>query len=57
MIELSERIGISIVDVDAVVARGGADRLKFDPTHLTAEGNRLVAEEVVRILEDLGCFD
>jgi hypothetical protein len=54
--ELSEQTGISIVDVDAIVARAGADRLKVDYWHLTAEGCRLVAEEVVRILEDLGCL-
>lgn len=54
--ELSAETGISIVDVDAVVARGGADRLKLDAIALTAEGCRLVCEEVVRILEDLGCF-
>jgi hypothetical protein len=57
LVELSERTGISVVDVDAVLARAGADRLKVDAIHLTAEGYRLVAEEVVRILEDLGCFD
>lgn len=55
--ELSQRSGISIVDVDTVVARGGADRLKLDAMHLTAEGCRLVAQEVVRVLEDLGCFE
>lgn len=54
--ELSEETGISIVDVDAIVARAGADRLKLDYWHLTAEGCRLVAEEVVRILEDWGCL-
>jgi hypothetical protein len=57
LVGLSERLGLSVVDVDAVVARGGADRLKLGPAHLTAEGHRLVAEEVVRVLHDLGCFD
>jgi hypothetical protein len=57
LVELSQRTGISVVDVDAVVARTGADRLLVDPSHLTAEGCRLVAEEVVRILHDRGCFD
>jgi hypothetical protein len=57
LVELSERLGISVVDVDAVVARAGADRLKIDVLHVTAEGQRLVAEEVVRILQELGCFD
>jgi hypothetical protein len=30
--------------------------LKLDALHLTAEGCRLVADEVVRVLEDLGLF-
>jgi len=55
--ELSGELGFSIVDVDRVVAGAGADRLKVDLFHLTAEGWRLVAEEVVRILEERGCFD
>ena len=54
--DLSERTGVSIVDVDAIVARAGADRLKLDAFHLNAEGCRLVAQEVVRILEDLGAL-
>ncbi len=54
LIELSEKTGISIVDVDTIIARAGADRLKVDAIHLTADGYRLVAEEVVRILVDLG---
>jgi hypothetical protein len=53
---LSRRTGVSIVDVDGVLARAGAERLKVDALHLTAEGCRLVAAEVVRILDDLGCF-
>jgi hypothetical protein len=55
--ELSMRLGFSIVDVDRLVACAGADRLKVDLFHLTAEGWRLVAEEVVRILEERGCLD
>lgn len=54
--ELSAATGVSIVDVDAVLARAGVDRLKLDAVSLTAEGCRLVCEEVVRILEDLGAF-
>jgi GDSL-like lipase/acylhydrolase family protein len=57
LIELSRETGISVVDVDAIVARAGADRVKLDAIHLTAEGCRLVAEEVVRILEDVGTFE
>ena len=56
LIGLSRRTGISIVDVDALLARAGALRLKRDAVHLTAGGCRLVAEEVVRILADRGCL-
>ena len=52
--KLSEETGISIVDVETVIARAGADKLKLDAMHLTPEGYRLVAQEVVRILGDLG---
>ena len=57
LIELSQKTGISVIDVDAILARAGADRLKLDAVHLTAEGCRLVAGEVVRVLEDLGLFE
>jgi hypothetical protein len=57
LIELSEKTGISIIDVDSLLARKGADALKLDPLHLTPEGHQLVAEEVVRVLEDVGVFD
>jgi hypothetical protein len=56
LIELSQKTGISVIDVDAILARAGADRLKLDALHLNAEGCRLVATEVVRVLEDLGLF-
>jgi lysophospholipase L1-like esterase len=54
--DLSEATGISIIDVDAIVARAGADRMKLDAIHLAPDGYRLVAEEVVRVLEDLDMF-
>jgi len=56
LVDLSRATGISIVDVDGLVARAGADRLKLDAVTLSAEGCRLVAQDVVRILEDLGCL-
>jgi hypothetical protein len=52
--ELSENTGISIIDVDSVLARRGMDQLKLSALHLTAEGHRIVAAEVVRVLADLG---
>lgn len=57
LIDLSQRTGISVIDVDAILARAGADRLKLDAVHLNAEGCRLVAGEVVRVLGDLGLFE
>ncbi|SFK35297.1 SGNH/GDSL hydrolase family protein [Methylocapsa palsarum] len=56
LVELSERTGIDIIDVDRIVARAGADKLKSDALHLTAEGYELIAQEVVRVLDDHGCF-
>jgi hypothetical protein len=56
LVDLSRRTGISIVDVDAVLARAGASRLKVDAVRLTSAGCALVAGEVVRILADLGCL-
>jgi len=57
LIELSEKTGISIIDIDTLLARKGTDELKLDTVHLTAPGYRLVAEEVVRVLADLGLLD
>jgi GDSL-like lipase/acylhydrolase family protein len=54
LVDLAEETGFSIVDVDSIIGRAGADRHKIDAMHLTPEGYRLVAEEVVRILVDLG---
>jgi hypothetical protein len=56
LIEISERTGVWIVDVDTIVARAGADRTKIDTLHLTAEGCSLVANEVVETLEQLDFF-
>lgn len=56
LVGLSRETGISIVDVDAALAREGAARLKVDVVQLNAAGCRIVAQEVVRILADLGCF-
>lgn len=56
LIELSRETGVAIVDVESVVAREGAVRLKRDAVTLTAAGCRAVAFEVVRVLDDLGCL-
>ena len=56
LIDVSARTGISIIDVDTIVARIGADRAKLDTLHLTADGCRHVALEFVETLEGLDCF-
>lgn len=55
--KLSAQTGISIVDVDTIIAREGAAALKLDAFHLTAKGYALVAAEVVRIFDDMGLFE
>lgn len=57
LVELSQQTGISIVDVDRVIATHGAQALKFDTTHLNPAGCRAVAEEVLRVLLDHGLYD
>ncbi len=54
LIELSEKTGISIIDVDSLLARKGTDALKVDTLHLKPEAYELIAAEVVRVLDDLG---
>ena len=54
---VARRTDISIIDVDHVLAGAGATRLKVDALHCTAEGHRLIGQEVVRVLEDVGAFD
>ena len=55
--DLSERMGISIIDVDEILARAGADHLKVDAMHLAPDAYRMIAEEVVRVLEDLDVLE
>lgn len=50
LVALSAATDATVVDVDRLVARRGADRLKRDGFRLTCEGNRLVAENVVDLL-------
>jgi lysophospholipase L1-like esterase len=57
LVELSQQTGVSIIDVDRIAAEHGAAALKRDPVHLSADGYRLLAYEVVRVLEDIGVLD
>ena len=57
LIDLARDLDFSIVDVETILARHGAERLKIDGIHITAEACRLIAEEVVFILGERGCFE
>jgi len=55
--ELSEKTGVSIIDVDNLMARHGVDRMQVNGLHLTAAGYQLVAGQVAAVLEDLGLLE
>ncbi len=57
LIKVSDVTGVSIIDVDTIIARAGAEAHKLDAVHLMPTGYRLVAEEVVRVLTDLGILE
>jgi hypothetical protein len=56
LIGLSRAEGLSIIDVESIVARLGVAEAKRDAVILTARGCAGVAAEVVRVLGDLGCL-
>lgn len=56
LIDLSRAIDVSIIDVEAIVARGGVAAMKRDAVTLTAAGCHAVAAEVVRVLDDRGAL-
>jgi hypothetical protein len=57
LIHFTRHHDVLLVDVDQAVARSGADRLKLDFMHYYRDGYRIMATEVLRILEDRGHFD
>ena len=57
LVDLSRSSGISIIDVERLVAQHGAATMKLDAVHLSPQAYRLVAEEVVRVLGDIGVFE
>jgi lysophospholipase L1-like esterase len=57
LLRFSQHHDVFIVDVDHAVARAGADRLQLDFMHYYREGYRVIAAEVVRVLENRGLLD
>ncbi|HEY1695322.1 MAG TPA: SGNH/GDSL hydrolase family protein [Polyangiaceae bacterium] len=56
LIDLATSMSISIVDVEAALARVGTDRAKISVVHYTPAGHRAIAEEVVRVLTEHGLW-
>ncbi len=57
LVGVSHTNGISVIDVDRLLAEHGAASVVRRPAHYNAEGCSIIADEVVRILEDYGFFD
>jgi hypothetical protein len=56
-VEVSHREGVSIVDVDRLLAELGADGTVTGPAEYGPAAQAVIASEVVRILADYGFFD
>lgn len=54
LIDLSIELGIHIVDVNRLLSRSGSDQFKIDTWHINAQGQRIIAKEVAKILSDCG---
>jgi hypothetical protein len=57
LLDAAEAADFSVIDVDRIIALGGAAALTIDPMHYTREGCRQVALEIARILADRGVID
>jgi len=57
LMEISVLEGISIVDVDRLIAELGAERHVVGALRYSAEGHRTICKEFLRILEEIGFFE
>ena len=57
LLELSISAGISIVDVDRILAEMGAEQHVVGPLSYSPEARQALRAEVVRIIEDYGFFE
>lgn len=56
-LELSYREGISIIDVDRIVAELGGDQSVEAPLRYSEDANVAIREEFLRVIEDIGFFE
>jgi hypothetical protein len=54
LIDVAHDLDISVLDIERIIAQGGAETLMIDHTHFTLEGCRRIALETARILDDCG---
>jgi hypothetical protein len=57
LVSVSHETGVSVIDVDRVIAERGGDVSVVGPARYTSEGLKRIAEEIFRVLEDYGFFD
>ncbi|MBL1209291.1 hypothetical protein [Geminocystis sp. GBBB08] len=57
LLKLSSETGISIIDVDQILAESGANQYLVKILEYTPQGYQLIAIEFVRVLEDVGFFE
>lgn len=57
LVQLSERTGVSIIDVDHILAREGTNTTKFSTLHFTRAGCKAIAEEFIRVVQQRLCIN
>jgi hypothetical protein len=55
--ELSVREGISVIDVERLVAEHGASRHVLQAGRYSPQVNQAICQELLRVLEDIGFFE
>lgn len=54
---ISQQYGISVIDVDRIIAEAGGDETVFGRLDYNEQGCLLIRDEILRIIEDYGFLD
>jgi hypothetical protein len=57
LFQTSHEVGLSVIDVDRLVAEAGGGKVVPGPLELSPEGSAMVRDETLRVLADYGFFD
>ena len=57
LVEVSECTGVSIIDVDHILAREGTNATKFSTLHFSAAGCKAIAVEFARVMRERLCLN